>query len=417
MRRQLALAVLAVAATAALSGAGDTSARASDRHVAQIADLAWSPDGAVVAGFVVERGRRTALASWNGATGEPLWLLPLDRLRQSRWRRPLTVDSLALLPGGQEVVLLAAGDLFVATAATGQLRLLTQTPEREESPIVSPDGARVAYLRAGRLFVKSLATDKEIEVGQESGLLELGGRWGESWSSNSASLAFVRLEGQGVRIGLVDLADAEARFLDTGPLSREGHPRLYWKNDGLTIVLLSTGEGSSGLTLRRCRTDRLFCRPLVVRPGALPPGFDRTADDFRLADGGFVWLPLIGEATGLARFDELGRERRRLLDGWSVARIEAQFADGSGFVVSARRPAASGTEESAFLLLSSSGAAPVFLAGGSDPTSASFSPTTRAWARGERRADGSTTWTLVSFDSGVVTELRPPTAIAELGGQ
>jgi imidazolonepropionase-like amidohydrolase/Tol biopolymer transport system component len=112
--------------------------------------LALSPDGARVAMLALDR----------------LWVWSVDNPDDAR--TPVTevpegASSPSWSPDGTEVVY-SAGDLFVATIATGATRRLTALPGNEDLAAWSPDGEYIAFVHGRRCGFTGDCTSGEIRL-------------------------------------------------------------------------------------------------------------------------------------------------------------------------------------------------------------------------------------------------------------
>jgi len=85
-------------------------------------------------------------------------------------------DDLVVAPNGQEIALVAHGDLYVTARDGRSVKRITHTPGEERSPTFSPDGKRLAYAaeRDGHwsLYEASLADAEERGFAQATQLVE-----------------------------------------------------------------------------------------------------------------------------------------------------------------------------------------------------------------------------------------------------
>ena len=109
---------------------------------------------------------------------------------------------------GKRALHVIAGDLFVVDIAAGQVRRLTQTPEREFAARFSPDGGKVAFIRENDLYVADLKSGRTTRLTRDGSETILNGTlswvyWEEIfgrrdigywWSPDSRRIAFLRTD-------------------------------------------------------------------------------------------------------------------------------------------------------------------------------------------------------------------------------
>ncbi|HYC58100.1 MAG TPA: S41 family peptidase [Thermoanaerobaculia bacterium] len=175
-----------------------------------------------------------------------------------------------LAAGGQELLLEARGDLWVATASSA--RNLTETSgafEREAS--VSPDAKSVAYFSDAtgeyELYVRDLTSSAPARQLTRAGA---GFRYRPVWAPDAKRLAFADHNG---RVFIADVADLEITEIDHDPWGEL--VELAWSADSHSLVYSRTAKNRLGvlwlydLTTREKRqlTSEMFYASM--------PAFDR----------------------------------------------------------------------------------------------------------------------------------------------
>ncbi len=257
----------------------------------KLTELAWSGDGAVLAGFWTEDGRKS-LRAFDSATGRELWTVSSDELSIAANPRSLAGSPLAASvvaakavaaragadpadppaaaqpssssfpsmevfvsrPGSQDFLLVASGDLFLWTPGGPLVRRLTASPAAEESPAFSPDGARVAFVRDCDLYALDVATGAEVRLTADGAADEiLNGKtdwvyweeiWGRDsegfwWSPDGTEIAYYRFDERAVpTYPLLDEREVEARVVaQRYPKPGDPNPRVE-----IRVVEVATRE-------------------------------------------------------------------------------------------------------------------------------------------------------------------------------
>lgn len=358
----------------------------------------WSPDGATL--IDVERDsaeRLRALRAFDGETGDPRWSIPDEPLARLREAVGDAVTELAVAPGG-DALLVGAGGRWWAWKAPSGGPLEVEALAGARHPRFAPDGVRVAFVRAGDLWTFDLGAQRSSRLSDD------GDAWrdGElpkavrersgvatpepfAWSPEGRSIAFYRSDARGaVRLAVVDVQEGAIRDLELEAEAAGLAVGWRWRPDARALGVLWLPAGEASLQLRLCHPERLYCRPLAERPwGPRRPLFD----DFRFLDDGYVWGPPDANGVSLARFDTLGRERRRLLrtpaSGLEIVAllettrevaVEILAHDEPGFV--------------RLLLVDLNTGAPHEIASAPGEVHVLISPQLRAWVRPGKDAEG-----------------------------
>jgi len=357
--------------------------------------LAWRPDSRQVT-YLRPTGERRDLYAFDARSGTETLLLEgsTPGLPEGAGRQhPLNFAT--WMPGGEDLLVGAAGDIHLVDVEGGSVRPLVETPGLEELATASPDGKRVAFVRDGDLYVVEVETGRETRLtssGSETllnGRLdwvyeeELGGRSGQAfaWAPDSRAIAYLQLDqspiipfpivdflpvqntvewqrypragtpNSTVRLGVVGLDERGA----PGPerlvsVSTEDHyiaPQLAWTPDSRNVAFQQIDREQTELQLRLLPVPKTPDQPLgeartVLTERSdtfvnllLPPTFHRKGKRF-------LWL---SERSGFAHLydcDLVGSCRPLTRGPWIVdARVSFSslgrgqpFAldDRSGFV-------------------------------------------------------------------------------------
>lgn len=102
--------------------------------------VAWAPDGHTIA-FVGKKGPKDVVL---------LWDLYQKKLNQTLSFENLEIiESLAWAPDSQQLAFVGTGygqsDIYIVDVATGGLKQVTGTPQRDDFPAFSPDGTKLAF--------------------------------------------------------------------------------------------------------------------------------------------------------------------------------------------------------------------------------------------------------------------------------
>jgi dipeptidyl-peptidase-4 len=336
--------------------------------------VAFSPDGRLVTYLRSKPENQRVQDLWAVPVdgGEPRRLVDAAALstgaalseaeiaRRERMRITATgVVSYSWDEQGRQLLVPVDGDLWVADAATGATRRLTETKGDEIDARVSPRGGFVSYVREQNLYVRPLNGGPERALTAEGrdtlsfGVAEFiaqeeldrdEGYW---WSPDESRIAYTRVDESGV--------DVIPRF-DIGPdgttvvqqrYPRAGRPnarvellvaplaggapvqvdlgadadiylaRVHWARDGRTLYV-------ERLSRDQKRLDLLAVDPATGRSRVLLTETARhwvnLNNDFRaLRDGGFLWASERSGYNHLYRYLASGQMVRQVTSGaWPV---------------------------------------------------------------------------------------------------
>jgi dipeptidyl-peptidase-4 len=336
--------------------------------------VAVSPDGRLVTYLRAKPENQQVLDLWAAPVdgGEPRRLVDADALstgaalseaeiaRRERMRiSSRGVVSYSWDEQGRRLLVPVDGDLWVAEAATGQTRRLTQTPGDEIDAKVSPQGRFVSYVRDANLYLQPLdgGPERALTTGG-GGVLSYGvaefiaqeeldrdtGYW---WSPDESRVAYTRVDESGVDviprfdIGPKGTTVVEQRYPRAGrPNARVdllianlagGAPvpvdlgtnadiylaRVDWSKDGRTLYVQRLSRDQE-------RLDLLAVDPATGRSRTILTETSRhwinLNNDFRaLSDGGFLWASERSGYNHLYRYRPDGTLAAQLTSGdWPV---------------------------------------------------------------------------------------------------
>jgi dipeptidyl-peptidase-4 len=260
---------------------------------------------------------------------------------------------------GRQAVYTFADDLFLLDLSSGRFDRLTRTPEKEEIARLSPDGKKVAFCRANDLYVIDLASNAETRLTRDGTASVLNGvlSWvyreevflndaGYWWSDDSSAIAFLRTDetsvstiffpgfspavpnviqqrypkaggtNPSVRLGVFDLANRRAAWVDPSTVAYEYIMEVKWLPDGKHLAFE---------TLNRAQ-DRWIIHVMDRTTGAVTevlaetdPAWVYTPDFHFLRDGQVVATSERSGHTHLYRFDAAGTLVHPITSGpWSV---------------------------------------------------------------------------------------------------
>ncbi len=273
---------------------------------------------------------------------------------------------------GRRLLVPAAGDLYLADAASGRTERLTRTPGDESDARFSPKGGYVSYVRDGRLYAMPLATRQEQPVSPAAqGAVSFGvaefvaqeemerftGYW---WAPDEAHIAWTRVDESGVdliprlEIGTDGPTLSPQRYpragrpnaqvelyvsgprgeapvkVDLGPDSDIYLARADWSADGRTLYVQRETRDQTRLDL--LSVDPATGRSRVIETETGKPWIDLN-DNFKpLHDGDFLWSSQRSGFSHIYLFSSYGRLIRQVTRGdWPAAvRTAAAGASAPG---------------------------------------------------------------------------------------
>lgn len=146
------------------------------------------------------------------------------------------IDSMALSPGAEDVVIAARGELFKASVDHNEIRQISRTPNSREMAVTwSPDGKYVAYLNDStgeyELFTQ------HVESGAVTQITDDGHSWRYApvWSPDSNTLAFADTN---QKLWVVDVNTKKLKQIDHS--SRNDINDYNWSPDSNWLVYTKT---------------------------------------------------------------------------------------------------------------------------------------------------------------------------------
>jgi len=255
-----------------------------------------------------------------------------EKMRRERARVGGTrgVVSYSWAPDSRALLVPLDGDLYVADAAAGTVRRLTDTPETELDAKISPRGGFVSFVRDANLRLHDLATGSERQLTTDGGgdvswgsaefvaQEEMDRRDGHWWSPDDTRLVVARVDESGVRmvsrgsIGADGTRVFEQRYPRAGtpnarvelfvlPVDAGGEPvkidlgpdpdvyvaRVDWAPDGSRLFVQRQSRDQKRLDL--LEVDPATGRS-TTRLAETSPTWVNLSDDLRiLGDGRLLW--------------------------------------------------------------------------------------------------------------------------------
>jgi dipeptidyl-peptidase-4 len=340
--------------------------------------VAFSPDGRLVTYLKPKDEDQTVLDLWavEVAGGEPRRLVdsralaPEDRAlseAETARRERARISNRGVVDydwdsEGRRLLVPLDGDLYLADAATGQVRRLTETTGDEVDAKVSPKGGFVSFVRDQDLMLIDLASGQEraITTGGEGVITfataefiaqeEMGRFSGYWWSPDESRIAYTRVDESGVdvvprtdvgpngatvveqrypragrpnarvQLFVAALAGGAPVEVDLGPNADIYLARVRWSVDGRALYVQRQSRDQKRLEL--LAVDPATGRGRVILTETSPTWINLTDDFTPLKDGSFLWS---SERTGFRHLEHRaadGRLLRTLTSGdWPVAEL------------------------------------------------------------------------------------------------
>lgn len=405
-------------------------------------DLSWSPDGKKL-GYRWDDGGGDALWLLDATTGEHRKIFDLAdmKLFSYRWA-----------PDGESWVLSANGDLHLVYLDDGGHRRLTDTPESEMDPKFSPDGSRLAYAYEYDLHlmdletfeIRALTDDGERNV-TRNGVTdwvyweELWGRdsTGYWWSPDGKHIAYYRFDltpegiytlinflpkypeieeqrhpkagtdNPKVQVGILDLADGETTWLETGDPT-EYLARVHWRPTDGKVAIHRINRDQTQLDLLLCEPGSGACSTLLTETH---PTWLNLGDEFTfLPDGRFLWGSERSGWRHLYLYAADGSLIRPLTSGdRSVTSVDAVHAEAGHVVYTMHGTGTLGTARRQVYRVNLEGGEPEAWTSKPGWHSARVAPKTGHWIHGFSTADQPETLTLRRADGSTVDlPSKPP---------
>ncbi len=337
-------------------------------HGAAMPNPIWTPDGKHFAS--VEHDVVNVIDAANGESREFFTISELKRKvhistekKPFGWQnRRVSSNSFQWLPDGNQMLASVDGELFLVHA-NGKATELTRGESDHEDPKLSPDGTKVLYRSQSNLYVLDVASKKATAVTSDGTATLLNGQldWvypeeldldtASWWAPDSSKVAFMQFDvakefvypqvdllgeraraeperypqagtpNAQVRIGVIDLASGDVKWMELGDTSNTLLARVIWMPDSQTMAV-------ERLTRLQDKLELLFCD---VKNGHSRRVLKEESKDwinfadgfFPLASGKeFVWT---SEASGFRHiylYSAKGELEKQLTSGdWEVREI------------------------------------------------------------------------------------------------
>lgn len=329
----------------------------------------WAPDGKHYA--LMSRQKMSVCDAAAGECTEWFDLGPLARqahhassTKPFGWQnRRVGTNSFEWAQNSRDALAAVDGDLFFVNAS-GKSVQLTKTDEEEEDPKLSPDGTRILYRSRSNLFLLDVASKKVTALTSDGTETLLNGQldWvypeeldlntASWWSPDSKKIAFLQFDvskefmypqsdllGERaqeepqrypqagtpnalVRIGIIDVATREIKWMDLGSTEKSLLARVIWLPDSKTVAVERLSRVQDKLELLFCDVENGKAHTVLTEKSKDWINF---TDNFRpLESGEFLWT---SEASGfrhIYRYSAKGKLLNQITDGdWEVRGIAA----------------------------------------------------------------------------------------------
>ncbi|WP_375690422.1 S41 family peptidase [Pseudooceanicola sp. LIPI14-2-Ac024] len=186
------------------------------------------------------------------------------------------ISDAAVSPDGSEIALVARGDIFVVSPASGEVRRITDTPQAERSVSFAPDGRKLLYaaeregdwdiyetalVREGDTsFLKAIELAESVAIDTETDALQ------PAYSPDGTRIAY-RDDRNAIRV--LDIASGETTEVlpdDATYFYGENDFDFEWAPDGRHIVT-TTGFISTNTEVEMVETDGEHTRHNISNSG------------------------------------------------------------------------------------------------------------------------------------------------------
>ena len=275
---------------------------------------------------------------------------------------------------GKALVFPLAGDVYYRPVDSGQeAQKVVATPQFETDVQFSPKGRYLSYIRDQNLYVLDLTTRKEQALSQDGGgaikygmaefvaqeeMQRMTGYW---WSEDESKIALMRVDESpvaevqrseiyageiktivqrypfagtanvNVSLGIVNLADAETKWVDLGEQSDFYLPRVKWTKDSDLLSYQWQSRDQKTLKLRLVRWPEMTQRTVLTETS---PTWINLNDDLNFLKDGqrFLWASERDGYKHLYLYSLDGKVLAQLTEGpWVVDEVE-HFDEATGQV-------------------------------------------------------------------------------------
>ena len=345
----------------------------SDFRLQGLPAVKWMRDGQRYA-FVSAENGRTDLVAEDARTGQRTRLVDGSRLVPPGATAPIEIEDYEW--SGDESKLLiytnsqpvwrqnTKGPYYVFELGSGRVIPVSTRPGWQQFAKFSPDGTRVGFVRDNNLFVTDLASGQETQLTRDgsediiNGTFdwvyeeELGLQDGWRWSPDGRRIAFWRIDQSAVRpffwmidtdssysrtislrypkagapnptarIGVVDAAGGDVRWIDAGPDSEQYLARMEWAPTGGELMIQRLNRHQNRLEVLIADAGTGATRPVFTDSD---PAWVEVDDDFAWVGGGQRFL-FTSERDGFNHIylvdRNTGRAQQLTRGNWDVTSV------------------------------------------------------------------------------------------------
>ena len=354
--------------------------------------LQWMRDGQRYSYVATNASGGTDLMAEDARTGTKTRLVDGSRLVVPGKQNPLEIEDYTWTPDERKLLIYTnsqpvwrantKGEYYVYDLDTGRLTPASRQPGWQQFAKISPDGQRIGFVRDNDLYVTDLASGQETRLTRDgsdaiiNGTFdwvyeeELGLQDGWRWSPDGARIAFWRLDAGRERnfswlndtdsaysrvvtlrypkagspnavakIGVVEIAGGEPRFVDTGSDPEVYLARMEWAESPTEIVIQRMNRHQNRLEV--LLADARTGASRAVFTDADTTAWVEVDEDFHWVNGGRDFL-FSSERDGfnhLYLVSRDGRNVRQITRGqWDVTGITAVDERGGTVYFSAHAP-------------------------------------------------------------------------------
>lgn len=343
--------------------------------------LEWTPDSKQIS-FIQNNGGGPELWTMDAATGQKSVLLDASTLKsvtqpekeqavQSTGLGRVQAENYMWAPDGRSILFIGTSDLVLLDLATKTTKPLLSGDADIEDPKFSPDGKWVSFVRDDNLWIVGTAggSPKSLTSGGSEAILmgkldwvypeELDCTTAYWWSPDSSEIAYYEMDERPVtrypimdmssptgameytrypqagepnpivRVGVVSVATAETKWMDTGADTNVYIPRVNWLPDSRTVAIQRLNRAQTQLDLILADAATGSSKTILTDTDKY---WINVSDDLYFFSGGkkFLWS---SERTGYRHFylyDISGKLLEQLTSGdWAVGSTRGFGPSGS----------------------------------------------------------------------------------------